>query len=107
MLSSFNSDVKADRHVEAGWPQTAYGVSKIGVTLMTPILQKQVEGDESHPDIVINSCCPGYVATDMSSHKGPKTIDEGADTPVYLAMLPPNTDIRGEYVSERKVQKYK
>ena len=22
-------------------------------------------------------CCPGYVATDMSSHKGPKTIDEG------------------------------
>ena len=54
-MSSFNSDVKADHHVEAGWPQTAYGVSKIGVTLMTPILQKQVEGDESRPDIVINS----------------------------------------------------
>jgi len=22
-------------------------------------------------------CCPGYVDTDMTSHKGPKTIDEG------------------------------
>ena len=26
-------------------------------------------------------CCPGYVDTDMSSHKGPKTIDEGMHTP--------------------------
>ena len=48
-------DVKAGRHIEVGWPQTAYGVSKIGVTLMTPILQKEIEGDKSRPDIVINS----------------------------------------------------
>ncbi|KAK2157822.1 hypothetical protein LSH36_184g10015 [Paralvinella palmiformis] len=106
-MKKFIEDVKAGSHTEAGWPQTAYGVSKIGVTLMTPILQKQLEEDETRPDIVINSCCPGYVATDMSSYKGTKTIDEGADTPVYLALLPPNTDIKGEYVSERKVQKYK
>ena len=25
-------------------------------------------------------CCPGYVATDMSSHKGNKTIDQGKIT---------------------------
>ena len=48
-------DVKAGSHTEAGWPQTAYGVSKIGVTLMTPILQKQLEEDGTRPDIVINS----------------------------------------------------
>jgi len=101
-MQKFIDDVKADKYTEAGWPQTAYGVSKVGVTLMTPIQQQQFTGD-----IVINACCPGYVATDMSSYKGTKTIDEGADTPLYLALLPPNTDIRGEYVSERRVQKIK
>ncbi|KAH7699476.1 Carbonyl reductase, partial [Aphelenchoides avenae] len=33
-------------------------------------------------------CCPGYVDTDMSSHKGHLTIDQGADTPIYLATEP-------------------
>ena len=28
-------------------------------------------------DISFYQCCPGYVATDMSSHKGTLTIDEG------------------------------
>ncbi|KAK2157823.1 hypothetical protein LSH36_184g10017 [Paralvinella palmiformis] len=106
-MRKFIEDSKAGSHTEAGWPQTAYGVSKIGVTLMTPILQKQLEEDGTRPDIVINSCCPGYIATEMTSFKGTKTIDEGADTPVYLALLPPNTDIKGEFVTERKVQKYK
>jgi hypothetical protein len=35
-----------------------------------------------------SQCCPGYVGTDMTSHKGPLTIDEGAATPVWLATLP-------------------
>nr|CAD2177894.1 unnamed protein product [Meloidogyne enterolobii] len=35
--------------------------------------------------ITVNACCPGYVDTDMSSHKGHLTIDEGADTPIWLA----------------------
>ncbi|CDI97373.1 carbonyl reductase 1 [Echinococcus multilocularis] len=54
--------------------------------------------------ILINSCCLGYVNADMSSHKGIKTILEGADTPVYLATLPKGaTEPYGQFVSERQV----
>ncbi|XP_069128877.1 carbonyl reductase [NADPH] 1-like [Argopecten irradians] len=36
-----------------------------------------------------------------------KTIDQGADTPVYLAMLPRNTlSPKGDYVSDRKIGKW-
>lgn len=49
------SDVRNGNHQQRGWPQTAYGVSKIGVSLMTPIQQREVAADSSKPDIVINA----------------------------------------------------
>jgi carbonyl reductase 1 len=49
-------------------------------------------------------CCPGYVNTDMTSHKGPLTIDQGADTPVWLATLPTDaTSPAGQFCFERTV----
>jgi len=36
--------------------------------------------------VLINSCCPGYVNTDMTKHRGTKTPDQGAETPVMLAL---------------------
>lgn len=38
--------------------------------------------------IQVYTCCPGYVNTDMTSHKGPLTIQEGALTPVFLIEKP-------------------
>ncbi|CAG9529619.1 unnamed protein product, partial [Cercopithifilaria johnstoni] len=35
-------------------------------------------------------CHPGYVNTDTTSHHNPPTIEEGADTPTYLATLEGN-----------------
>ncbi|KAL1437123.1 hypothetical protein MTO96_049114 [Rhipicephalus appendiculatus] len=50
-------------------------------------------------DLVVNAVHPGYVDTDMTSHKGPLTPDQGADAPTYLAMLPPNVKSpKGEFV---------
>jgi len=49
------SDVRNGNHQQLGWPQTAYGVSKIGVSLMTPIQQRELDADSSKPDIVINA----------------------------------------------------
>ena len=40
----------------------------------------------------------GYVDTDMTSHKGHLTLDQGAESAVYAALLPPITDIRGAYI---------
>jgi hypothetical protein len=33
-------------------------------------------------------CCPGYVDTDMTGHCGLLTIDQGAETPIWLATAP-------------------
>ena len=52
--------------------------------------------------------CPGYVATDINNHAGQKSVAEGADSIVYLALLPPSVNgeqikPRGEFVYERRV----
>ncbi|CAH8669291.1 unnamed protein product [Dicrocoelium dendriticum] len=52
----------------------------------------------------IARCCPGYVATDLTDHKGTKTIEQGADTPFYLATLPIGVkEPINEFVSDRRI----
>ncbi|XP_069126393.1 carbonyl reductase [NADPH] 1-like [Argopecten irradians] len=103
LMKDFVDAAKKGKHGDLGWPDSAYGASKIGVTVMTLIQQRDLLKD-TRKDIVVNACCPGYVDTDMTSHKGHKTIDQGADTPLYLALLPPNTTSpKGNYVSDRKI----
>lgn len=38
--------------------------------------------------IIINSACPGYVATDFTGHAAPRTPEQGAAIAVQLATLP-------------------
>ena len=47
-------DVKSGVHGANGWPNSAYGVSKIGVTVMTPIQQAELDADETKSDLVVN-----------------------------------------------------
>ncbi len=39
---------------DKGWPETAYGMSKLGVTVMSFVQQKVIDKDPSRSDIVIN-----------------------------------------------------
>ncbi|KAK7491169.1 hypothetical protein BaRGS_00017606 [Batillaria attramentaria] len=106
LMTEFVNLAKEGKHEAAGWPSSAYGVSKIGVTVMSFIQQRQFDA-EKREDIIVNACCPGYVNTDMSSHKGHKTIDQGAETPVMLALIPPNASSpRGQFLSEKKVAQW-
>ncbi|XP_033743472.1 carbonyl reductase [NADPH] 1-like [Pecten maximus] len=106
LMKQFVDSAKKGTNKDIGWPDNAYGASKIGVTVMSMIQQRELLKD-TRQDIVVNACCPGYVDTDMTSHKGHKTIDQGADTPLYLAMLPPNTTSpKGNFVSDRKIGKW-
>lgn len=57
---------------------------------------------ERKQDINFFSCCPGYVATDMNNYRGNKTLEEGADTPVWLALHSPQGG-SGKFWYERKV----
>ncbi|XP_069191081.1 carbonyl reductase [NADPH] 3 isoform X1 [Procambarus clarkii] len=89
LMNQFIKKAKDGTYKEAGWPNSTYVVSKVGVSALTRIQQRAFDVD-SRPDLVVNSCHPGYVDTDMTSHKGPLTIEQGAVCPSYLALLPPN-----------------
>lgn len=84
LMESFKAAVGAGNEKEQGWPSAAYAVSKAGVTGMTKVVAE--EAKERSDNVLINSCCPGYVNTDMSKGNGTKTVDEGAQTPVLLAL---------------------
>lgn len=105
LVTEFVSLANSGTHEQHGWPTTAYGVSKLALTKASYILGDQLKNDPRN--IVINSCCPGYVDTDMTSHKGTKTIEQGADTPFYLATLPIGvTEPLNEFVSDRTIRKW-
>lgn len=51
----------------------------------------------SFTEIKVNAVHPGFVDTDMTSHKGMLTIEQGADAPLYLA-LDASDSIKGQFV---------
>ena len=83
---------------KAGYPRNTYKVSKVGVSALTILQQREMDRERGEEDIAINHVPPGYVDTNMTSHKGPLTPEEGAASSVFAASLPPGTDIRGEYI---------
>ncbi|XP_033743359.1 carbonyl reductase [NADPH] 1-like [Pecten maximus] len=106
LVQEFIDAAQTGDHVSQGWADMAYGVSKIAMTILT-FIQHRVLSQDSRPGIVINSCCPGYVQTDLTSNQGKKTPEQGADTPLYLSLLPPATTTpNGEFVSDREIQKW-
>ena len=96
MISYINA-TKDGTHTQKGWGSSTYVASKVGLSALSRIQQREFFND-SRKDIVVNHIHPGYVDTDMSSHKGEKTPEEGAKSSIYCALLPPETSIRGQYI---------
>ncbi|XP_061163368.1 carbonyl reductase [NADPH] 1-like isoform X2 [Saccostrea echinata] len=106
LMNDFIQAAKNGDHEKKGYSNSAYGMSKVGASVLSQIQHRQLSADPRE-DIIVNACCPGYVDTDMSSHKGPKTIDEGADTPIYLALLPEGAKSpAGDFVADREVHRW-
>ena len=67
-----------------GW-SPGYRVSKASLNAMTRILSAELV-DEG---VLVNSACPGFVATDMGRPMGAtKSVEDGAAGVVWLATLP-------------------
>ncbi len=62
----------------------AYRFSKGALNVLTALLARETRGQ----NILVNAACPGWVRTDMGTERAPLSIEEGADTPVWLATLP-------------------
>ena len=62
--------------------RAAYRVSKAALNALTRTLASEERG------IRVNTMCPGWVRTDMGGPAAPRSVEEGADTPVWLATDP-------------------
>ena len=51
----FYSSAQNDTHKDEGYASTAYGMSKVGVTVMTPIQQNMLDKEFPGKDVVLNS----------------------------------------------------
>nr|POF13178.1 carbonyl reductase [nadph] 3 [Quercus suber] len=84
LMREFQSAVEEGKEGEAGFPSAAYAVSKAGETAVTKVIA--MEEEKRGRGVLVNACCPGYTNTEMTRGKGTKTVDEGAKTPLLLAL---------------------
>ncbi len=77
-----------------GWAP-AYCISKTALNGVT------VQLAAAMPKAAVNSVCPGWVRTDMGGAGAPKSVEEGADTIVWLASEAPHR-ITGKFMQNRK-----
>jgi len=69
---------------DTGPISAAYSPSKTLLNAVMIQYVKELEGT----DVLINAACPGFVATDLNGHRGTRTVEQGAATPIRLATLP-------------------
>jgi NAD(P)-dependent dehydrogenase (short-subunit alcohol dehydrogenase family) len=71
---------------DMGGGTPAYSVSKAALNVLTRKLADELRA--SH--ILVNSVCPGWVATEMGGPDAPRNVEEGAASVIWAATLPDN-----------------
>ena len=86
VLREFLKDYKIGSLESKNWPPvlSGYTMSKTALNSYTRMLAKKF------PRFRINCLCPDFVKTDLNQNVGFLTIDEGAECPARLALLPDN-----------------
>ena len=93
LMEQFVKDVQSGTHEQKGWPNTCYGMSKLGIIALTKIMARENEG------MLINSVDPGYCKTDQNNNQGTVDPSDGAYTPYLLALLEQDDEDDGEDIS--------
>jgi NAD(P)-dependent dehydrogenase (short-subunit alcohol dehydrogenase family) len=77
-----------------GWAP-AYCISKTALNGVTSQLATAL------PNFAVNSVCPGWVRTDMGGSNATRSVEEGADTIVWLAS-DASQELTGKFLRDRK-----
>lgn len=83
--------------MRSGFP--AYRMSKAALNALTRITAAELKGT----NIKVNAVCPGWVRTDMGGPNADRSVEEGADTPVWLATLPDNGPTSGFFRNRKPI----
>lgn len=102
-MSTFLQQVEDGTWQTGGWPQvsTDYSLSKLAVNAYTRLLAKELSARPDGQKIYINCFCPGWVRTAMTGWAGNISPEDGADTGVWLSLLPDQA-ISGKFFAERR-----
>jgi NAD(P)-dependent dehydrogenase (short-subunit alcohol dehydrogenase family) len=100
LARSFVDEVKRGKHAEAGWPGSAYRVSKACVNALTRILAVEVAPRR----IKVNAVCPGWVKTDMGGPGASRDLPEGGASIVWAATLAKDGPSGGFFRDGRAIQ---
>ena len=79
--------------------RAAYRLSKTALNALT----RTLAADEGDTGVLVNSVCPGWVRTDMGGAGAPRSVEEGADTAVWLATLPDDGPSGGFFRNRRPI----
>jgi NAD(P)-dependent dehydrogenase (short-subunit alcohol dehydrogenase family) len=83
-IVNVSSESGSLEHMGAGPP--AYQVTKAALNALTRMLA----GELRHAHILVNSVCPGWVATEMGGAGAPRSVEEGATGIIWAATLSQN-----------------
>ncbi|CAM8981802.1 unnamed protein product [Rhodiola kirilowii] len=108
MVALFLKQVEDGSWESGGWPQTFtdYSVSKLAVNCYTRLMAKELSERPDGQKIYINCYCPGWVKTAMTGWAGNISATDGADTGVWISLLPPDQPVTGKFFAERREINY-
>jgi len=78
----------------------SYGVSKAALNALTIKLAAEVRG----AGVLINAVCPGWVRTDMGGSAAPRSLEEGAGSVLWAALLPDDGPTGGFFRDGRRLE---
>ncbi|HEY2663393.1 MAG TPA: SDR family oxidoreductase [Candidatus Binataceae bacterium] len=94
-IVNVSSDLGSMNSMGGGYP--SYRISKAALNALTKVMASELSGT----NIKVNSMTPGWVRTDMGGAGAPRSVEQGAETAVWLATLADDGP-SGGYFRDRK-----
>ena len=95
ILTSVDQSIREEERRVAGI--SAWLTKPVRSSQLYDCLATEMQGT----NVLVNAMCPGWVRTDMGGPRASRSVEEGADTAVWLATLPDDGP-QGGYFRDRK-----